>query len=342
MRGFIRILESIIASIILITSMTFFLTPGVLETGWDETMIQIETQDVLFTVNENATVKEFIKLNSISSLNEKFEELFSSTMDFSIHIDGIPNPIINIGCNCSESEITELENMLDPLIFNYTGRSIDIRIANASIMDISENTNILFLFDYKNLTIYESELDDFLEQGGTIFMLADITEEQTNDGFMNETFDLSWYGTGNPANNGEFYDTTNVDKVSYKISKYFVNISGLPDTTIFSAFNRGPGINHIAWDNKTIVWDTGNKFSFVKINEEIVNGNGRTVWFNDYTHNNVPTNYLLKATIMWASGERYNMDTYDKSYPKTYTTTKYIMFDEDPYEIEVTVWRVFY
>jgi len=341
-KGFVRILESIIASIILLTSMTFFLTPGILETGWDDAMTQMQSQDVLFTLNNNASVKEFIRLNDISSLNNKIGELFHGTIDFSIYVNGLPNPIINIGCNCSQADITNLETMLSPLTFNYTRRTIDIRISNETIMDIRSETDILFIFDYKNLSIYENELGAFFERGGTVFMLADLTEEQVNNVYMNSTFGLSWYDIGDPANNGIFFDTSSPDKTSYKIAKYFVNVSGLADTTAFAAFNRSSGINHIDIDDRTIINDTSNVFSFVKINDGVVDGNGRTIWFNDYNHVDVATNYLLKATVMWASGERYKMDTYDKTYPSTYTTTKYILFDEDPYDIELLVWRVFY
>jgi len=320
--------------------MTFFLTPFVFETKWEGTLTQAYGQDTLSALYKNGSLAKNVKFNNVTLINNDFSSISSKTTDFSIEINGLVNPVIYIGCNCSAEQISQLKTLLSPLDFNYTGRNIAIRVINEFINDIKNETNILFLMEYKNLTPFKNKLNKFLERGGTIFMLSDLIQDQVMDGYLNNTFGLNWNSETGATTLWNFYDTTNPGNVSYKISKYFVNISGHPDTTSFLKFTQDTSKNRIKVDNRTVIWDSTRKFSFVKINKGVINGNGRTVWFADYATDQ-DTNYLLKAAVMWASGERYNMNPYIKTYQKKYVKTKYIISDKDPYQVELTLWKIY-
>ena len=60
--------------------------------------------------------------------------------------------------------------------------------------------------------------------------------------------------------------------------------------------------------------DSSGNNAFVKFRDKLgKNNKGRFIWFSDYTRlsgTNSTKNMdnLLKATIMWASGERFSMD----------------------------------
>jgi hypothetical protein len=343
LKGFIRILEAIIASIIILAAMTFFLTPDVIKTGWDGPLIQIQSQDVLYALYKNSTLQECIRANNKTKIDAEITKFFSKSIGFSIEVNGLPNPEIYIGCNCTDSQINDLKTMLSPLDFKYNERNISIRVANESVDNIRNETDVLFIFGYKNLNPFRNKLSKFFERGGTVFILGDLTKAQIEDGYINDTFGLKWNSIGDPTPNGEFFDTENPGNASYKVSKYFVNISGSPKTTLFQNFNRLPSINHVSIDNNTITKDQGGTFSFVKVNKGLGYGNGRTVWFSDFTpSSDFNTTKLLKAGIMWASGEEYVMDPYKKTYPENYIKTKYLIFDKDAYEIRLTIWKVFY
>jgi len=127
-------------------------------------------------------------------------------------------------------------------------------------------------------------------------------------------------------------DTENQENVSYRIAKYLKNISGLSESTVFDFSESGIGA-----DSKTIV---GSTRSFVKANYDIKNGNGRAVWFSGRFLSN-ENKWLLKAMILWASGESYSMDLYEKTVPKYYTRIKYILSGSEDYAIDMKLWTVF-
>ncbi|MCX6818404.1 MAG: hypothetical protein NT129_00190 [Candidatus Aenigmarchaeota archaeon] len=343
MKGFIRILEAIIASLLLLASLAYFFEPVVKYSKWPDVSESIKAEDALVALYKSGKLEDYVSYSSIdeleyhkNELTNNLSEMLSKTIAFSVEINGRTNPIIYIGCNCTATEINELNNILSPLTFIYKNRVIDIRINKTTINNIDPRTNILFLFMYENLGVdpYKYPIEKFLDSGGTIFMLADLTASQVNDGFLNETFGLKWK-SGASSTTGSFYSAGDVNKTSYRIANYYANTSGSSKSDLFNLFNA----NNISVDNRTIVSIT-DSYSFVKINQL---PRGRTVWFADFSMTNSYIKNLTKAVVMWASGESYKMDYPDnKQIPEFYKNAQYIAADKEPYEINLIFWRVFY
>jgi len=191
------------------------------------------------------------------------------------------------------------------------------------------------MFGYRNLKNYENEMNGFLLNGGTLFMVSSLTKNQVEDGILNETFGLEWKDVVT-SSDGEFYNPDDVTKTSHRIKNYFLNISG--DATQFK-FTAG---NKIGYDERTIIIDLDNPISHVKVNEL---AHGRTVWFAEYEDDDI--NNLLKAVVLWASGERYGMNLdykYTmieklKSSEIPYTEASYLTTE---YEVRLKTWGIFY
>ncbi|MCX6815517.1 MAG: hypothetical protein NT120_01525 [Candidatus Aenigmarchaeota archaeon] len=332
MKGFVRILESIIASIIILTSLTFFFNITIKPSNWEDVFLQVRAEDILSILERNGTIYQAVKYNNPSLIdvilaNQNLSFL-PFTSDYSFEVRGIPNPIIYVGCDCSSSEINNLTQMLSPLTFNYKDRQLQIRIDSASLNNIKKETNVLFFFGYHNLNTSKANMNNFLQAGGTLFMLTDLTRQQVEDGIMNETFGLKWGMTGD--NGGSFYGSDNENTTSFRIYKYYKNLTGGEGPFTFSSGSS------IAVDNRTVV--EGNGASLVKVNKEIVNGNGRTVWFDNYASSQV--NNLTKATILWASGEKFRLDSKSKNILPHHVVSRVFVYDSDVYEIVLTLWNV--
>jgi len=341
MKGFIRILESIIASVIILTALTFFFSTPARPTNWDDSLLQIRSEDIIASLARNGTLLEAVRTNSPDLINNIVSNQNLSampfTIDYSLEIYGIPNPIIYIGCVCTQDEVDNLTDRLSPLTFLYKNRTIEIRIATDSLTSIRNETNILFMFGYKNLTSSMPQINKFLGRGGTLFMLGDLTEDNVNDGIMNETFGLSWITSPRPPGlPNVFFEPENENMTTFKIAKYFRNISSAPESFSFLEWAS------IAVDNRTIVFGRAgiNQWSTVKINKEIINGDGRTVWFSTYAQSN-STKALLKSVVMWASGERFKLDLKPKKILPHNVKARLFVFDNDVYEAVLTLWRVF-
>ena len=341
MKGFIRILESIIASIIILSSVTFFFSSDVEKLGWDETGVKIEVGDSIESVYKNGNLVAYVRDNDADGISKELSSIIRKNIDFSILITGIPNRDILVSCLCTDDEKQELEDILSPKEFRYHGRNIRIGIEKA---DISQNTiimkpetQVLMFFGYKDMNPFRNQLEEFLSAGGSIFMLADLSSSQVDDGYIDETFGLAWDGSGGASQVGEFYGEDWPANISFRVSKYYFNFSGVEET--FKDFHKGNDINKIAIDDNTIIIDQGNKFSFMKANSIFVRG--RTLWSADYDRPEGNTSLLIKSALMWSSGESYRLDTVPKNIPQVNSKSGIVVYDNDPYEFVVNYWNIF-
>lgn len=335
MKGFIRILEAIVASLIILTALTFFFNTTIKPSNWDDTFLQVRAQDIVASLSINGTINKSVSTNDQTIINDAILNpnifMLPITVDYSVTVEGIPNPVIRIGCNCTDSQMQDLKDTLSPSVV-YNGRTITFVVYQAEISRIHEDanadTNILFLNGYKNLTQFDDGLRIFMKRGGTIFLLGDLTQSQVNDCFVNETFGLKWVA-GTRSNTGRFFDNDNENITSFKISKYYAGITPEPEPFSFL------GAATIATDNRTIIrGDTG--LSLAKINTNIVDGNGRVVWLSGSTG----IANVTKSLVMWGSGEKFDLNS-KKPSPSKYFKTFYMINGRDSYKIVLTLWKVF-
>lgn len=349
MNGFARIFEAIIASVILLAALTFFFVPQPHESGWEDKTLKVLAQDALESAYLNGTLARYVKTDNRTPLINIMSDMLSKTIDFSLEVRGIPNGIIYIACvDCTDTEKGELLKILNTTEFQYRGRNISVRVEQLqlAINPIPSDTNILFFFDKTKIPAYQSSISAFLKSGGSVFLLSDLAQADV-EGVIGNVFNLTWAGIADPGDT-RFDDIYNASKVSHFAAKYYANTTGrnLPDilTESFSVFNNN-GVA-AAGDDKNIAVEQGR--AFVRADPAAVNGTGRTVWFSDYLrtdHSNGPTrrvDNLTKATIMWASGERFRLDVVEKTPAPVHFKTSVFVFDEDTYIADLIVWRIFF
>jgi len=424
MKGFVKILEAIIACIILLASLSYFFTSYLRPSGWSDSVLKLEAQDALLVLDKTGEIQNFIK-NNESGLEERLTKMFPETTGFSITISGIPKSKILIACVCSDEEYLELKKMLMPGTrqpeadlesggaFLLNGRKIELNIdkKDANNFDLNR-ADVLVFFDYNKLSGEISEINKFIERGGGIVAITNLTESDIA-GIFNTIFNLSWSSSDGGVKS-VFNDLENPENVSYKISDYFVSVPFRVDTsedhegefyihgnsyTIGTYYNETGEyaifdgkfyrendviypevgvpvkivrinanvtlpeyesvdlsiINSSYWFN-TLGWDsTTNKIakdektilasgdlSSVKANYYISRyGKGRAVWIADYNKNQTDTNQLLKAIMLWVSGEEFVIG--DKNLPKRYISVSRIITDgSNLYTVSLLMWYMFY
>src|SRR3989338_2390507 len=223
MKGFAKIFEAIIASIIVLASLTFFFVPATGVSRWDSTSLQVTADDVLQAVYLNGSLDRFVKTDNRTQLNSEVSGMLPKNVDFSIEVSGIPNDIIYVSCvDCPSSD--ELVAMLSPLNFQYKNRNISMRIdpLTLSSTSIPSETNILFFLDKQGIIDYHAKIDVFLNNGGSIFLLSDLTQSDVQ-GVIGNIFNLSW--TGNTAQSAHFEDVFNPNKTSHYAARYYANLT---------------------------------------------------------------------------------------------------------------------
>ncbi|KHO47575.1 MAG: hypothetical protein QT00_C0002G0229 [archaeon GW2011_AR5] len=355
MKGFAKIFEAIVASIILLASLTFFFTPNVQKSEWDSTSLQIMAEDALESAYLNGTLARFVKTDNTTQLNAFFSEMLPKTVDFSIEVRGIPGKTINIACiGCSQTNLDDLSAIIANKDFTYKKKntSINIQTLDLATQDVPEGAGILFFFDKSKIAVHQTKINDFLDTGGGVFLLSSLDSTDVGNTPIGNTFGLTWSG-GTSNLQGRFEDVDggifNSNKPSHFIARYYANISTrhLPNvqTDPFSVF-VSTGIGYQA-DGKDIV-KTPDSRSYVRSNQI---GRGRTIWLNDYNRVDHTcascgptrdTDNLTKAGIMWVSGERSKLDMIEKTPAPVNFKSSIFVFDGDVYIVDLTIWRIFF
>ena len=263
MKGFVRILEAVIASLILLSSLSYFFTISA-PTDWDVVLLQADVEDAL-TSMDKTFLQDYITANNKTAIENMTRSLLPETVDFSSAIEGIPNADIFIGCNCSEQEISDLKQRILRLnaedMIRFKNRNITIKVKNESINNIDPRTNILFLFGYEDLTPNRPFIDLFLARGGAMFMLARIDPQYPLDDDMVQIFGLEEV-LPSGQKTARFYDVFSPANVSFRIFDYFIAVNG-NISEVFGTFDE----DKIKVDDRSIIVDTARgMISYAKVN----------------------------------------------------------------------------
>ncbi len=360
MKGFVRILEAVVASIIILSAISYFFVPVSRETGWDDALLRLVMEDSLASMGKNSELNGFILANDAASLDAALKRLMPDNAEFSVTIRGIPKPEIKIGCvDCDVDEVQSLKKLLGPLEFEYKQRTI--KIFEPKIMSfpgIDDDTDILFFFGYDSLRANKDAVLKFMESGGRVFLLDNLEESDLSDGLLASTFGLSWCPLppdpescpGNPAM-GEFYEHTNPSNPSFRTANYYATVSGV---SVFSGFgnensfmfNNDNIINKIRVDGNTIISTNSRKASFLKVSERV---GARTAWMAGFDFEGGEENMenirnLTKSAVMWLTSNSYTIDPPYKRVPAgPLNVYEYfaVLPGFEPFSLSLVAWRIF-
>ena len=129
MKGFIKTLEAIIASLIILASLTYFFSTPNRVSGWSNALLQTEVEDSLATLYKSGVLETLVKDNNTIELNSRLKQMVPDIVDFSIEIRGIPNPEIRIAVLGDSSDATNLKSILSESVM-YKYRMINFYVKN--------------------------------------------------------------------------------------------------------------------------------------------------------------------------------------------------------------------
>lgn len=357
-KGFVRILESVVASIIILSSLSYFFVPATEDSGWDDALLKLVSEDSLASLGKNEELNKTVMTSGIASLDSTLKSLLLDTVDFSVAVKGVPKYEIRAGCvDCNVAEVQTVKSLLSPLEFTYKRRAIKIFEPKITSFPVDASTDILFFMDYARLKANSNGAVNFMKSGGKVFLLGNLQQTDFSDGFLADVFGLEWCPEppepgscpDNPVK-GEFYDYSNPSTASFRVANYYSNVSGV---SLFDnkfggendfMFDNGNTINKITADKNTVIEANGKKASFAKINELI---GVRAAWiagFENEVENLERIGALTKSIVMWLTSNEYSLDPPYKRVPSgTVKIYEYfsVLSGFEPYEVNLKVWRVF-
>lgn len=214
MKGFIYLVEIVVASILIAIVLGIFFSTQTIKLNWERSDL-IAIGDNIFYVLKNSD-----KINNL--INNDFndiEKIRPPNVEYGLKIVGTPKNNIIVGCYNSPSVCNYLEEILTQSYLNGRWISFDVQSYD-SIYDISiDNFDSLIFVDQASLfsdSSFRGYVKNFLDDGGVVIAINSINSNTPSEflQFFNLTFSPS------SALSNLYFETYNPKEE--KIEKYFL------------------------------------------------------------------------------------------------------------------------
>ncbi|MFH0711219.1 MAG: hypothetical protein V1944_01440 [Candidatus Aenigmatarchaeota archaeon] len=201
MKGFVSILELIAVVIAVIVAMGVFF-PGFTYTNkWNQANLLMNGRDLILTIDRIGMLYNYSF--SESNLQLFFLKITPSTNIISwSETEGTFKQKIIIACNCTNEIKSKIESWFGT--FKVNGRPITVQTCLSSLDNINpcndalnpkHTSDVLVIYEYRNLTNYASSLGQFLAAGNGIVEVVDFNNSNWVDSTQNSVFGIQPAGT---------------------------------------------------------------------------------------------------------------------------------------------------
>lgn len=243
MKGFMKMLEVILAAIIMLSSLSYFFSFQARTSEWPGALLENSGKDVLASLDKSGNLRIFIETNNFTEegfgLEYYIRKMVPRTVLYSLEFENIPKPDIMIGCNCTLSEIEEVRRQI--MVFQgyqgnatYKGRRINFTVVGENLSNLLtdpgyDKVDAILMFSYHDFSEYSRELEEYLDRGKSIIAVTDIQQGSVSS-YFNELFRIG-YSPGIPADDKSFLNYQDSRNISRSLSGFFVSTTQRINTT---------------------------------------------------------------------------------------------------------------
>lgn len=209
MKGFVKTIEALMASIIIFAVLYQFMIPYEME-PWRNVYTHREMEDLLATFSLTNKTYNYVISNDWNSFHASLENLLVGPYDFSIKIIGLPKPIVKVGCVCNQENVKRLNRTLKPFSFDYNGRVTEVRIMNDTLENL-KNSDVIIFYNQSKISNNRETIEKYLKRGVGIVLISNNTDN------VGDLFNLS---SASISNDKSHFDSS-VQSISYHISRIF-------------------------------------------------------------------------------------------------------------------------
>ncbi|MBI5061469.1 MAG: hypothetical protein HZB67_04100 [Candidatus Aenigmarchaeota archaeon] len=101
-KGIMRIIEVIIASIILLAAVSFFLPSGIKSSEWSSSFVQTRAYDALVAIDRNSMLDMYVDNNMSAEMYNNLSQMLPLQVDFAIKISRADGSKYDMCCAYSE------------------------------------------------------------------------------------------------------------------------------------------------------------------------------------------------------------------------------------------------
>lgn len=174
MKAQVVIIELITVVAILIVAIATLLPSLSYKDRWSGANLLLTERDIILTADRIGNLNS-IAFNSGAFQNFVSQVVSNSGIIFWASAQGTFGPKITVACNCTSSQISELNQWIGTFELNQRQISLDFIPAT---LDNIPSSDVLFIFGFKNIEPYKSNLLNYLANGNGIVQMVNL---QQND-----------------------------------------------------------------------------------------------------------------------------------------------------------------
>jgi hypothetical protein len=309
-KGFINILELIIALIALFIAFGVLFPGFAYRTQWDKALLLLASRDVILTADRIGNLYSYsFDAVQLSDFLDKIIPTGKTNLIGWSEIEGTIKNRVIVACNCTEQQQDLLYNWTANLTIN--GRAVDVYVVRTNLdvgLDPKINpSDVLLIWGYKDLEPFKQNLINYLNNENGIVEMMDfpVNPQQVQQQIFGITDGGAW---GSPAADVIVKPAT-ANNVTYQAYKIYLN--GLKgQSSITPEFCKDPPNKKIVPTNSEfsrvlmqVDSDTGNRASCI-----VLNGtkDAKTAWIADFTNIAYNANHtkLLTSVLLSVSNKK--------------------------------------
>jgi len=345
MKGFMHVIEIVIISLLVIVVIGQLFRSFPSQSAWDRTQLNALSEDILHSMKAAG-----VQWTDTSSVEGQLSLLLGGTsIIYDLEIQNLPRPSLWVGCLCTTTEYDEFRNMLTTttrqwFMLNAMNYSISLERLDP------ENPDFPLVYD----AIIIGAKPDFLEGSQNLMQkylatgrgiveirhldaakIDNDAAQQTVFGLEHDFVPISG-DPGAPTSKVAFNAAP--ESRYYNVRKYFLaipNVSSEPDSLddfinssfVFSNFLKQDPVNpeRVLPDDGNLerilleVTGTTPHSPALIVRDKVVKGFGRTAWVSAgyQTGEAEEKAILMKALLLWVSGETLHVTGHEIKNPET-------------------------
>jgi len=219
---------------ILFVAFSIFFPGFSYKTRWSDAYVVLLGRDTILTIDRLGKLYNYsFNANNLQKYLDSALPTNKTNLIAWSEVDGAIKGTLTIACNCSAEQKNTLSEWFYKMKFN--GREIQVYIPLSNLDKISQPSDVLLIWGYKNLTPYAQNIKNFLAGENGVVEIMDFTDvnQINNDKTQNETFGLNGNSIAGSQQASDSFvrKPTSTSDIIYSTYKFFYHIP-IPVKTI--------------------------------------------------------------------------------------------------------------
>lgn len=219
MKGFIYIVEIIIAGLTLLVVISLSADIPRIEHDWTKTKLIIYGNDLFFTLDEKGI--NWFDRNEVSS---SIRNLLPMNMEFDIRVKNAIKPVISLGCACPQDMLDTFREFLDDFELNGANTSFRLEWIDPSNPSFPVTLDLILFLDMHIPDGKRNELENYLKSDKGVLEISGMDRDTISETIYRDIFNLGWIEESISMQGVGGLQDTEPGKANYNMRKYFHHV----------------------------------------------------------------------------------------------------------------------